>query len=306
MRDDVVPAVRAVYGDQDLSSAPAFGGGFINFGHWEGISLDRPLTAEDRVRSQRDLYRCVLGALDGAGARGVEVGCGLGVGAVLAVEEFGFASVTGLDIHPEQVERARRANAGLLARAPERLGFACGAAERMPFGDGEFDRLYSVEAAQHFRDLAAFAREAARVLRPGGRLAVTSFFVPAGAEGAGTEGAGAEGAGTEGAGTVDVGAVDVGAVDAVDVGAELAARLDSFASGLDVAHPVTSLTGALDAVGLSDVRVESIGGHVWPGLDHFLAGIDQPVRWPRNFLPAYRDGLLDYYVVTARRPVEGG
>ncbi|MET9083412.1 class I SAM-dependent methyltransferase [Streptomyces sp. NPDC004237] len=278
MRDDVVPAVRAVYGEQDLSSAPAFGGGFINFGHWEGISLDRPLTAEDRVRSQRDLYRCVLGALDGADARGVEVGCGLGVGAVLAVEEFGFASVTGLDIHPEQVERARRANAGLLARAPERLGFACGAAERMPFGDGEFDRLYSVEAAQHFRDLAAFGREAARVLRPGGRLAVTSFFVPDGAEDAGVAG----------------------------VGAELAARLDSFASGLDVAHPVTSLTGALDAVGLSDVRAESIGGHVWPGLDHFLSGIDQPVRWPRNFLPAYRDGLLDYYVVTARRPVEGG
>ena len=273
MRDDVVPAVRAVYGAQDLASAPAFGGGFINFGYWEGISLDRPLTAEDRVRSQRDLYRCVLGALDGAGARGVEVGCGLGVGAVLAVEEFGFASVTGLDIHPEQVERARRANAGPLARAPERLGFACGAAERMPFGDGEFDRLYSVEAAQHFRDLAAFGREAARVLRPGGRLAVTSFFVPAGAG---------------------------------DAGAELAARLDSFASGLDVAHPVASLTGALDAAGLTDVRAESIGGHVWPGLDHFLAGIDQPVRWPRHFLPAYRDGLLDYYVVTARRPAEGG
>ncbi|MEV6763901.1 class I SAM-dependent methyltransferase [Streptomyces sp. NPDC051105] len=273
IRYDVAPSVRAVYGPQDLSSAPAFGGGFINFGHWDGIPLDRPLTLEDRVRSQRNLYRRVLGALDGADAHAVEVGCGLGLGAVLALDEFGFASVTGLDVHPEQLERARRTNAERLGRAPHRLRFAHGAAEEMPFEDGRFECLYSVEAAQHFRDLAAFGREAARVLRPGGRLAVTSFFLPAGAEAA---------------------------------GGELAARLDSFASGLDVAHPLASLVDALDAVGLTDVRAESIGDHVWAGLDHFLSGIDLPVQWPRNFLPAYRDGLLDYYVVSARRPPKGG
>ncbi|MFJ9564706.1 class I SAM-dependent methyltransferase [Streptomyces fuscichromogenes] len=265
----VAPAVRAVYGPQDLSSAPAFAGGFINFGHWAGIPLDGPLTTEDRVRSQRDLYRHVLGALDGADAHAVEVGCGLGIGAALALEEFGFAAVTGVDIHPEQLERARRANAALLARAPERLGFAHGAAERLPFEDGRFDRLYSVEAAQHFRDLTAFAHEAARVLRPGGRLAVTSFFLPVGAE---------------------------------DAGGELAARLESFASGLDLAHPLAVLVDALGTAGLADVRTESIGDQVWPGLDRFLAGVDLPVQWPRNFLPSYHDGLLDYYVVTAARP----
>ncbi|MGW7239825.1 class I SAM-dependent methyltransferase [Streptomyces sp. NPDC054804] len=268
IRHDVAPAVRAVYGPQDLSSAPAFGGGFINFGHWEGIPLDGPLTAEDRVRSQQDLYRRVLGTMGGAGGHAVEVGCGLGLGAALALEEHGFTSVTGLDVHPEQLERARRVNAQLLGRVPERLRFVQGAAEEMPSEDGRFACLYSVEAAQHFRDLGAFGREAARVLRPGGRLAVTSFFLPAGAE---------------------------------DVGAELAARLDSFASGLDVAHSLVSLLDALDAAGLTDVRAESIGGQVWAGLDHFLSGIDLPVQWPRNFLPAYRDGLLDYYVVSARR-----
>ncbi|WP_149183045.1 class I SAM-dependent methyltransferase [Streptomyces sp. TRM49041] len=276
--DGVTPAVRAVYGPQDLSSVPAFLGGFINFGHWDGIPLDRPFTAEDRVRSARNLYRHVLSTLTAPGGAGVggrrgravEVGCGLGLGCALALEEFAFDSVTGMDIHPDQLERARGANAALLSAAPERFRFARGAAESMPFTDGEFDRLYSVEAAQHFRDLAAFARESARVLRPGGRMAVTSFFVPGDAKG--------------------------GVADA------LAGRLDSFASGLDVAHPVGTLVDALAAAGLTEVRTESIGESVWPGFDRFLAAIELPVTWPRNFLGAYRDGLLDYYVITARRP----
>lgn len=270
--DDVAPAVRETYGPMDLASFPVFGGGFINFGLWDGIPLDRPLTAEDRVLSQRNLYRRVLRALrpEPGRSRAVEVGCGLGMGAALALREFGLAEVTGLDVHPEQLERARRAHADLLAEEPGRLRLALGAAERMPFGDGEFDRLYTVEAAQHFRDLPGFARESARVLRSGGRLVVTSFFVPDGRAG--------------------------------EAGAVLAERLDSFATGLDVPHPLGALLGALREAGLEDVRAESVGEHVWPGLDRFLAGLDLPVQWPRNFLGSYRDGLLDYYVVTGLRP----
>ncbi|WP_228973745.1 class I SAM-dependent methyltransferase [Streptomyces sp. DH12] len=269
--DGVPSGVRAVYGPDDLSSVPAFGGGFINFGYWDGIPLDRPLTADDRVRSERNLYRRVLGALSGGRPRGlaVEVGCGLGLGCALALEECAFAAVTGVDIHPDQLDRARRANAELLASSPDRLRFVRGAAERLPLPDGSFDHLYSVEAAQHFRDLRAFAGEAARVLRPGGRVAVASFFVP------------------ERRG---------------DAAPELARRLDSFQSGLDVAHPLPELTGALTDAGLAGVRAESLGERVWPGFDRFLAGVDLPATWPRNFLGAYRDGLLDYYLVTATRP----
>ncbi|GGQ18725.1 class I SAM-dependent methyltransferase [Streptomyces roseolilacinus] len=338
----VPPVVRAVYGPDDLGSVPVFRGGFINFGCWDGIPLDGPLTAEDRERSERQLYRRVLDALDGGGrrlpdggdgrlpddggvrppdgavvrlpdgggrlpdgderqsdgdrhppdgdgrlpdhrgvrppgdaggrgGRAVEVGCGLGVGCALALREYPYASVTGMDIHPDQLDRARRANAALLAASPERLRLVRGAAERMPFGAAEFDYLYSVEAAQHFSDLDAFARECARVLHPGGRTAVASFFVP-------------------------------GDEDRPDAARALAERLDSFASGLDAARPLGALTGALTAAGLVDVRAESIGASVWPGLDRYLAGIDLPVTWPRNFLGAYRDGLLDYYLVTAARP----
>ncbi|OEJ93570.1 class I SAM-dependent methyltransferase [Streptomyces thermolilacinus] len=278
-RPGAVPsAVRAVYGPDDLSSAPVFRGGFINFGYWDGIRPDGPLTVEDRVRSERQLYRRVLDALgpDGNGrrrGRALEVGCGLGVGCALALEEYPYDSVTGMDIHPDQLDRARRANAALLAGTPWRLRLVRGAAERMPFDDAEFDQVYSVEAAQHFRDLEAFARGCARVLRPGGRAAVASFFVP-------------------------------GDETRPEAARELAVRLDSFASGLDVARPVGALTGALAAAGLADVRAVSLGASVWPGLDRYLEGLHLGVSWPRDFLRSYRDGLLDYYLVTADRPTD--
>lgn len=266
----MVPAVEETYGPADLSAQPVFAGGFINFGHWQDIDLDAPLTEDDRIRSQRAMYRHVLGALAPAeGTAALEVGCGLGLGCAIAVEEYGFAQVTGMDIHPRQLERARQANVGLLARHPERLRFAHGAAEDMPFDDGTFDRVYSVEAAQHFRDLDAFAREAARVLRPGGRAVVTSFFVPD---------------------------------DDPARAGRLAGLLDSFATGLDVAHSVPGLTGSLERSGLTGVRVTPIGASVWPGWDRWLSAIWKPGTWPRNFLRAYDDGLLDYYTVTAERP----
>ncbi|GAA1226215.1 hypothetical protein GCM10009665_15980 [Kitasatospora nipponensis] len=281
----IPPAVQETYGPADLGSTSLFGGGFINFGHWQGIDLDRPLTEADRIGSQQALYRHVLAALAPTdGLRAVEVGCGLGVGAAAALGEHGFAQVTGMDIHPQQLARAGQANADLLARHPERLRFVRGAAEEMPFGDGEFDRLYSVEAAQHFRDLGAFARETARVLRPGGRAVVASFFVP-----------GAE------PDDADPDSADPNAADPAGAG-RLAELLDTFASGLDVAHTVPLLVASLERAGLTDVRVTSIGAHVWPGWDRWLSRTWEPGSWPRNFLRAFREGGLDYFTVTAERP----
>ncbi|MFJ5549420.1 class I SAM-dependent methyltransferase [Streptomyces sp. NPDC093225] len=264
------PAVRETYGPSDLSREPVFAGGFINFGYWSAVDLTAPLGEAERIRSQQDLYRHVLDAAGPLGGQRVlEVGCGLGMGCTLALRERGPAAVTGMDIHPAQLERARDAHAGLLEEAPGRLRFVRGAAEGMPFGDGEFDAVVSVEAAQHFPDLAAFAAETARVLRPGGRVAVASFF-----------------------------AADDGAGRA----AELAQLLDTFANGLDIARPVTALTGALTAAGLADARAGSIGPQVWAGWDTWLARSWAPDTWPRNFLRAYERGILDYHLVTAHRP----
>ncbi|MFE6102884.1 class I SAM-dependent methyltransferase [Streptomyces laurentii] len=268
------PMVEQTYGPVDLSREPIFAGGFINFGYWRDIDLDHPVGEPERVRSQEDLYRHVLDSLAAAELpehpRLLDVGCGLGMGCAVALREYEPASVTGMDIHPDQLERARDAQAGLLATDGERLRFVRGAAERMPMTDGEFDALISVEAAQHFPDLDAFAAEAARVLRPGGRVAVTSFF------------------------TVD---------DAPGRTEQPARLLETYANGLDIARPVQALADAFTAAGLKQVRVESIGPDVWPGWDLWLAQWWAPGTWPRNFLRAYEDHVLDYYVVTATRPV---
>ncbi|MER7761615.1 methyltransferase domain-containing protein [Streptomyces sp. NPDC097619] len=266
---EIDPAVRETYGPADLSREPVFAGGFINFGHWADIDLTAPLGEAERIRSQQDLYRRVLDAAGPQeGRRVLEVGCGLGMGSALTLEERSPAAVTAMDVHPQQLERARSAHAGLLSRSPERLVFARGAAERMPFPDAAFDTVISVEAAQHFPDLDAFAAETARVLAPGGRVAVATFFTPD---------------------------------DAPAHAAELARLLHTFETGLDRARPVGALTAALTAAGLTEARAHSLGPAVWAGWDRWLSRLWAADTWPRNFLRAHERGHLDYYLVTAVR-----
>lgn len=50
--------------------------------------------------------------------------------------------------------------------------------ERLPFADSSFDLVTCRLAAHHFGDVPAFVRESARVLRPGGLLAVSDNIVP--------------------------------------------------------------------------------------------------------------------------------
>ncbi|MFD0166033.1 class I SAM-dependent methyltransferase [Streptomyces decoyicus] len=268
---DLPDRVVRIYGELDLSTVPAFAGGFINFGYWSGLPgpADRLLTESDRVRSEEDLYRLVLRTFDRPqGRTALDVGCGRGLGCALALREFGLGTVIGLDAHPDQIARARKANAALLtasAKTSGRLEFVQGSAQRIPLPDDGVDCLFSVEAAQHFRDLTGFAREAARVLRPGGRLALTTFFARTRA-----------------------------------AARELPALLPPYADGLDVPHVVDEVAGTLAAAGLREVRVQSVGDGVWEYYDRYMA--QQPdLRddWPRRYLTAYETGLLDYYLLTA-------
>ncbi|MGQ0840546.1 class I SAM-dependent methyltransferase [Actinokineospora sp.] len=267
MSDDAPTLLARMYGEDDLSSLPVFAGGFINFGYWRDIPLGPgEITVAQRVCSQLALYRLVFGEVEvSAEDRVLEVGCGLGIGGTWAATELGAGELHGVDLNPAQVARASERNAAAIAAAGGRLTFRQGAAEAIPFPDNTFDVAVSLEAAQHFADLAGFAAQAHRVLAPGGRLAVATFFLP----------------------------------DADHLG-ELPRRLETFGSGVDREHPLPVFLDHLRAAGFTAVRARSIGAHVWPGLDRWIAQLGAAESaWPRRWLPSWREGLIDYYLVTA-------
>jgi cyclopropane fatty-acyl-phospholipid synthase-like methyltransferase len=263
MRDESERAElrRRIYGTGDLAAKPLFAGGFINFGYWEGIPLDGELTVEHRIASQEALYDVVLDALEiGPGDRVLEVGSGRGLGARRVLRRDP-AHVRGVDLMPEQVARATEAN------DDPRVAFVQGSSDDLPLPDASFDALLSVEAAQHFEDIGGFAHESARVLAPGGRFAVTTFFT-----------------------RTD------------DAGTRLAELLKTFASGLDLAHRIDDVLRDLRAAGFADVTARSVGEHVWPGFDRWVALTEHPDGWGRNWIRAVERGLADYFLVTARKP----
>lgn len=62
---------------------------------------------------------------------------------------------------------------GMLSQAREKeLPVICGAAEKLPFPSGAFDRVLMVDTLHHVRDQADTVRELWRVLAPGGRILV--------------------------------------------------------------------------------------------------------------------------------------
>jgi ubiquinone/menaquinone biosynthesis C-methylase UbiE len=85
------------------------------------------------------------------------------------------AWVIGLDLTPEMLERAA---AEADSCAIRNVTWVVGDAGALPFLAGSFD-LYVVRAApHHFADLTLALREAARVLRPGGRAAFIDCSPP--------------------------------------------------------------------------------------------------------------------------------
>jgi ubiquinone/menaquinone biosynthesis C-methylase UbiE len=150
----------ASMGRRDLGTA------MMNYGYAD-LSPSEPETGGVGAPADRyglQLYRAVAGARDLSGTDVLEVGCGRGGGAAFVFETFGPRSMTGLDLARKAIDRCRR------RYARPGLEFVAGDAESLPFPDGSFDVVLSVESSHCYASPPRFWSEAHRVLRPGGRL----------------------------------------------------------------------------------------------------------------------------------------
>jgi O-antigen biosynthesis protein len=121
---------------------------------WELLPEDRGPAPEHVLQFVRE-----LGEVD----RALDLGCGDG----RLTTELRAREAVGVDVSKVALERARRG-----APAAELVHVEVDA--QLPLDDAAFDLVLCADVLEHVRDVQLLLSEARRVLRPGGRLAVTT------------------------------------------------------------------------------------------------------------------------------------
>lgn len=138
------------------------------------LNFTERLLVNNNVRglAQRFYEAPLLRSLDGGTVKGgnvLEIGCGRGAGVEVILRQFHAAHVTGIDLDPFQIERARKRFQG---KYDGHFTLIQGDAELLPFPDATFDAVFDFGALHHVPDWQRAISEIGRVLKPGS----TFFF----------------------------------------------------------------------------------------------------------------------------------
>lgn len=137
------------------------------------LYIQRLLEAEPL---RKPLLRSVIRALQlPSGSRGLDVGCGIGLQALLLADEVGpEGHITGVDIVPEFLAYGENlaGEAGLSGR----ITFREGDMNRLPFPQDTFDWVWSADCVGYpAGELAPVLEELMRVARPGGSVTLLAW-----------------------------------------------------------------------------------------------------------------------------------
>lgn len=133
--------------------------------HYENI---KKLLAKEIDPAFARRARIILENLDiKPGMRILEVGCGRGFYEAAVVKIYPGVKIVGVDLNEKYLEVARR------AVKDDNVTFLKADATKLPFGNGEFDRIICTEVLEHIRDDERVIREIFRVLKPRGKVLIT-------------------------------------------------------------------------------------------------------------------------------------
>jgi SAM-dependent methyltransferase len=121
----------------------------------------------ERIASASEAALEAVGSGDGTVL--LDVACGTGNASIPAA--LAGAKVTGLDLTPRLLDIARER----AAEAGAEVEWVEGDAQDLPFEDASFDAAVSIFGSMFAPDHAKAAAELARVLKPGGKLAVAAW-----------------------------------------------------------------------------------------------------------------------------------
>jgi cyclopropane fatty-acyl-phospholipid synthase-like methyltransferase len=162
--------VAEVAGMYDASSPAVdeFSNGFEHLGYWYGDDDDASVE-----EATKRLTRKVVDTLDlRAGEHLLDTGCGVGAPGLQIAGEYG-ARVTGITISPVEAGMAQaRADASDLS---DRVRFEVGDYHALTYPENHFDAAIAMESLPHAVDLPKALLELHRVLRPGGRIAISEM-----------------------------------------------------------------------------------------------------------------------------------
>ncbi len=115
---------------------------------------------------QEPVMRRVVLALNlPRGSQGLDVGCGIGLQALLLAEAVG-GHVTGVDMSPKFLAYAR--SIAEKAGSSEQISFQEGGMNNLPLDDDTFDWVWSANCAGYvFGEPLPLLKELARVVKPG-------------------------------------------------------------------------------------------------------------------------------------------
>lgn len=143
---------------------------FLNYAFETEPPLGIPLEAGDeRHRAGIQLYHHVATQVDLRGKNVLEVSCGHGGGASYITRTLRPAHYTALDLNPTGIRFCEKRH------RVDGLSFVTGDAGNLPFADGTFDAVTSIEASHCYPDFPRFLAGVARVLRPGGHFLYADF-----------------------------------------------------------------------------------------------------------------------------------